>query len=167
MHVMAQEISPSLTSLEADDLAGLYISVILSTCLYTISCAQIFVYWRSGFKDGHLMHAFVSNHSCLTEPPHSYYTASDWFSVVMMLMKVLLINALINFMNTRALETLHSIFFWIYHYHIVVTRYGYIEAIGLPFWAMNYSLVLHGAITACVQVGDRHITYFKSDLEWY
>lgn len=55
-------------------------------------------------------------------------------------------------MKHRTLETIHSMLFWVYQYQLTVTFYGSAQGLLRSYWALDYSLVVHGLITASVQV---------------
>ncbi|EIM82525.1 uncharacterized protein STEHIDRAFT_114419 [Stereum hirsutum FP-91666 SS1] len=53
--------------------------------------------------------------------------------------------------SDRTLETIHSIMFWAYQYQLNVTNYGNPSGLTRSYWTLDYSLVVHGVITALVQ----------------
>lgn len=151
---MDQSLPSNVSNVEIVDLGGLDVSIIISTFLYAISCSQVFVYWRSGFGDGWLIRSLVSRQFLLQHSfmliDHIFYrsprcgvSSSSLTSVTTILRR------------GRILETIHSVMFWAHQYHLTVTLYGNVDAIKYGCWALNYSLVVHGLITAFVQVRRR------------
>lgn len=147
----------SLSSNEIADLAGLDISIIISTFLYAISCAQVFVYWRSGFQDRRIIRYLVSErlHSW-TEDAYNLALISHagHISVVRTCFPCVFPQLFAHTVSgDRTLETIHSIMFWAYQYQLNVTNYGNPSGLTRSYWTLDYSLVVHGVITALVQVG--------------
>lgn len=154
--VMHQSSSREISDVQIVDLAGLDVSIIIATFLYAISCSQVFVYWRSGFGDRWIIRWLVSpsrqlllqNYSVLI--CHVPYRSSPC-GVCLPLTTILTVIL----RRDRILETIHSVMFWIHQYHSTVPLYGNADSIKIGCWALNYSLVVHGLITAFVQVRSR------------
>lgn len=52
----------------------------------------------------------------------------------------------------RFFETLHTALFWVYLYQMTITYFGDQEKLRDGHWSVNYSIGVHGIISAMVQV---------------
>jgi hypothetical protein len=64
--------------------------------------------------------------------------------------------------NHRALETLHTIFSWMYLYELIVTRFGNLIALVTIYWHFAGTLCVFGLLGAIVQSYNTYRVYIVS-----
>lgn len=93
----------------------------------------------------------------LSKPKSTAIAQSSYTSQVVSVWSALVLTFILQFVTHpspkhRILETIHSVMFWVYQYQVTVTSYDSTQGLARSYWSLNYSLVVHGLITASVQV---------------
>lgn len=138
-------------------LSGLEVSVLIATALWATTCCQVFFYWRSKFCDRLFIRCLVrpvpltSSRSLDADLRRRKQLSFVWYAVALSIVSGHGIRVDSIF---RVCETVHTALFWVYLYHTSIISFGDQDKLLEGHWSVNYSVFVHGVVSATIQVND-------------
>jgi hypothetical protein len=130
------------------------IGILISSVFLGITTVQLYMYFKNDFKDPLWIRLLVSNVRVYNHNFCLIFFKGDFCVVIgfSWLANFALHNKRFTY---RSLETVHTIFVWIYLYDITVTNYGNPSVLAASPWTLSMSSVFDGIIGGTVQVHNQ------------
>ena len=130
------------------------LGLLIASVLYGVTTVQIYIYSKSSTHDPLFVRALVRQKRYLSSTSACPNSWADHGALVRWLK---LPRILPSDHAYRTLETVHTVFSWIFLYHITVTYYGDPLILQYTHWSIDISAIFNRLIGTIVQVRPRPI----------